>query len=207
MGTADDTFLSRWSRRKAQVRVAAVPPEPASDGAALAVPTPVAPVAPVAVSVEGSAAASPAGEPPPTLEDVARLTGDSHYGRFVQPDVDPAVKNAALKRLFTEPQFNVMDGLDTYIDDYGKPDPLPVGMLRQMAQARFLGLFTDEEGEDESAAAARPPDPSVVAASDFEAPVPEPLPNEDTDLRLQPDDAPGCAGTEPGAGPHAGRER
>jgi hypothetical protein len=33
------------------------------------------------------------------------------------------VRNAALKKLFTDPHFNVMDGLDVYIDDYGKPDP------------------------------------------------------------------------------------
>ena len=40
-----------------------------------------------------------------------------------------------------------MDGLDTYIDDYGKPDPLPAGMLRQMAQSQVLGLFDDEPTE------------------------------------------------------------
>ena len=32
-----------------------------------------------------------------------------------------------------------MDGLDTYIDDYGKPDPIPLSMLRQMNQAAVLG--------------------------------------------------------------------
>ena len=30
-----------------------------------------------------------------------------------------------MKKLFSDPHFNVMDGLDTYIDDYGKPDPIP----------------------------------------------------------------------------------
>ena len=38
-----------------------------------------------------------------------------------------------------------MDGLDTYIDDYGKPDPIPPSMLRQMSQSKFLGLFDDED--------------------------------------------------------------
>lgn len=214
MSTPDDSFLSRWSRRKSLVRGGAVPPEPAADAAAVAAPArvapiePVAPLAPVAPTPPAPTieATSPA-EPPPTLDDVARLTRDSHYARFVQADVDPAVKNAALKKLFTEPQFNVMDGLDTYIDDYGKPDPLPASMLRQMAQARFLGLFTDEEEKVEAGAASPSTGTPVAAASNLEAPVCEPLPNEDTDLRLQPDDAPGCAGTEPGPGPHAGRER
>ncbi|WP_309246525.1 DUF3306 domain-containing protein [Ramlibacter montanisoli] len=66
-------------------------------------------------------------EPPPlpTLADTESLTKDSDFTRFVQPGVSPEVKNAAMKKLFADPHFNVMDGLDTYIDDYGKPDPIP----------------------------------------------------------------------------------
>ena len=45
-------------------------------------------------------------------------------------DVAPEVRNAAMKKLFADPQFNVMDRLDTYIDDYSLPDPLPASMLR-----------------------------------------------------------------------------
>ena len=70
------------------------------------------------------------------------------------------MKNAALKKLFTDPHFNVMDGLDTYIDDYGKPDPLPAGMLRKMAQSQLLGLFADED----KAEAADGPRPTTAAA-------------------------------------------
>ena len=47
-----------------------------------------------------------------------------------------AGSNAALKKLFSDPHFNVMDGLDTYIDDYGKPDPIPPSMLRAHSQNR-----------------------------------------------------------------------
>jgi hypothetical protein len=68
--------------------------------------------------------------------------------------VTPEVKNAALKTLFTDPHFNLMDGLDTYIDDYGKPDPLPAGMLRKMLQSQALGLFDDEKTADAASAAA-----------------------------------------------------
>ncbi len=60
------------------------------------------------------------------------------------PGVDAQVKNAAMKKLFADPHFNVMDGLDTYIDDYGRADPIPKAMLRQMVQARMLGLLDDE---------------------------------------------------------------
>ena len=71
--------------------------------------------------------------------DVRLLAASSRRG------VDAACSNAALKKLFSDPHFNVMDGLDTYIDDYSKPDPIPPSMLRQMAQSAFLGLFDDED--------------------------------------------------------------
>src|SRR5207302_631840 len=83
-------------------------------------------------------------EAPPTLADVARLTRDSDFSRLVGADVDASVSNAALKKLFSDPHFNVMDGLDTYIDDYGRPDPIPPSMLRALNQAASLGLFDSE---------------------------------------------------------------
>ena len=76
--------------------------------------------------VEAEAKPAP---PPVTMDDVTALTGDSDFRRFVRHDVDGPVRNAALKKLFTDPHYNVMDGLDTYIDDYNRPDPLPASML------------------------------------------------------------------------------
>ena len=204
MSDDDAGFLSRWSRRKVQVREGvAVPPRPPQV-------EPAPPIAPVdtrppdvpaprvdnaTVAPEPDAERAPTG---PTLADVAQLTRESDYARFVAPGVDGDVRNAALKKLFGDPHFNVMDGLDIYIDDYGRPDPLPAGMLRQMAQAHVLGLFTDEEAKDD----APPPAAAADAPPHTESPA-----NEDTDLRLQPDDAAGRRGAEPGAGPDDGRER
>jgi len=164
-------FFSRWSQRKAQQR------QPSAAELPTVVSEPVA--EPAATGDEPSA-------PAPTLADVAALHKDSDYTRFLAPDVDGGVKNAALKKLFSDPHFNVMDGLDTYIDDYGLPDPLPAGMLRQMAQSQFLGLFQDEKVQADS----------LEAAAD----------DENADLRLQPDGATGCAGPEPGPGEDPGRE-
>ena len=106
------------------------------------------------------------------------------------PDVDEGVKRAAMKKLFADPHFNVMDGLDTYIDDYGKPDPIPASMLRQMVQSHALGLFDDEKDPaqavpDGAPAPSLPPSPSTEALA---APAPT---DEDPALRLQPDDAAG----------------
>jgi len=42
-----------------------------------------------------------------------------------------------------------MDGLDIYIDDYSKPDPLPAGMLQRMAQSQMLKLFSGQKDGDQ----------------------------------------------------------
>lgn len=196
MASEDGGFLSRWARRKAQVREGLAPesppPLPAPVEAPVISPAPRGAEAPVVAEAEQPAAAEPA----PTLDDVATLTAESDFRRFVGHDVDPTVKNAALKKLFTDPHYNVMDGLDIYIDDYGKPDPLPEGMLRQMVQSQFLGLFDDEKKTDE------PPAEAVAAApTDL---MEEPS-DEDADLRLQPHHAADAG--EPGAGePGAGED-
>jgi hypothetical protein len=198
-GKVDDSergFLSRWSQRKALVREgAAVEPEAprplaAALPEALPVPAPAAEQPPQPLPADEPATLPPPPAPPPalTLDDVAQLARDSNYAPFVARSVDPAVKNAALKKLFTDPQFNVMDGLDTYIDDYNKPDPLPAGMLRQMVQSKLLGLFDDEETDKDQPAPGLPPH------------------DEDADLQLQPDDPAGRdepAPAEPGAGEDA----
>jgi Protein of unknown function (DUF3306) len=182
---ADDSFLSRWSRRKAAVQEGkAVPAQPPS--AIQVVParpetTPVRaePVQPV------PAADTP---PPPTLDDVAALTKDSDFSRFVARDTDPTVRNAAMKKLFaSDPHFNTMDGLDVYIDDYNKFEPIPRNLMRQLVNARAMGLLDDELPEQP---AAHNPAPAATAAPTTIEP------DEDPDLQLQPHDAAGC----PGAG-------
>jgi hypothetical protein len=221
-------FLSRWSRRKVQLRQGVVVGEPAAAPQALVQPVLVPPgPAPRQAAGSGDAsgtpapaptAAEPATEPAPTLADVAALTAESDYSRFVAPGVEGGVKNAALKKLFTDPHFNIMDGLDTYIDDYGQPDPLPAGMLRQMAQSHALGLFADDPppaaaGETQSTAAALPADgppadslpPSPATAWPHPPTPPSPTPDEDAALRLQPHDAAGPAGPGAGTEPHTGR--
>ncbi|WP_421885605.1 DUF3306 domain-containing protein [Methylibium sp.] len=224
MSEADDGFLSRWSRRKAAVKGGRPPPDE---------PLPAAPVA--VVEAPAVVPASPADpvvdaptEPLPTLDDVAALRAGDEVSRFVAHGVDEDVKRAAVKKLFTDPHYNVMDGLDIYIDDYSQPDPIPMAMLRQLNQAKFMGLFAAEEAAEAQAEAeaqaraaaqatatsAHPADAAPVAdaspptfppAEDAGAPAPAVAavphaPNEDPDLQLQPDDAAG----RPGAATRAG---
>ncbi|WP_374367174.1 DUF3306 domain-containing protein [Piscinibacter sp.] len=185
-----DGFFARWSRRKVQQREQHEMPGPEAP-----LPAPVAPPAAAPAAVVDAAPEPTPAEAPPTLEEAAALTPASDFTRFVARDVAPEVKNAALKKLFADPQFNLMDGLDIYIDDYGKPDPLPEGMLRQLAQSQFLGLFDDDEKK---------------SGANASAPTLEAPPDEDADLRLQSHDAADAAepgAGEPGAGEDAAGER
>ncbi|MBC7609458.1 MAG: DUF3306 domain-containing protein [Polaromonas sp.] len=139
-------FLGRWARRKTDVLQGKPIDEPAAQS------LPVHGVAPATASVVNTPAealaAQPvaATEPPPlSLEDVKLLTKDSDFKPFMAQNVGSDVRNAAMKKLFADPHFNVMDGLDIYIDDYSKSDPIPEEMLRQMTSSKFLKLFDDEE--------------------------------------------------------------
>lgn len=145
MSDGDSSFLSRWSRRKAAVREGKpVPEEQVQPPAVLPSSTATSPDVAAAVPTP---AASPV--PMPTLADVAVLRPGDNIARFVAQGVDESVKRAALKTLFADPHFNVMDGLDTYIDDYSKPDPIPPEILRKLRQSETLGLFDPvEEAED-----------------------------------------------------------
>jgi len=232
MSDHDDGFLSRWARRKGQARqglpVDPAPPVPAETPAL----TPASAPAPAETpSPAPTLQAQPAAAPMPTLDDVAALGMDANYTRFVARGVDEDVKRAALKKLFAEPQFNVMDGLDIYIDDYGVPDPLPAGMLRQMNQAWDLGLFGAEERPGEvvlgaaSGAGTTQASDNLPPADDAhplvqEAPRLSPEPtdsgssthlntqapiHEDPDLQLQPNHATGRSGAESRAEPPPGR--
>jgi hypothetical protein len=192
-------FLSRWSKRKLDVK----------EGKEVeAEPLPAAAVEPPlqATAVPPSLPDQPPEPPPPlTLEDVQALTPESDFSRFAASDVAPEVKNAAMKKLFADPRYNVMDRLDVYIDDYSKPDPIPQAMLRQLVSAKFLGLF-DQEDKEEAEAAARqardvadnPTTQSVAQSQSTSPAVPEPPDHADPDLRLQQDDA--APGEDPGRG-------
>jgi hypothetical protein len=123
-----DGFLNRWSKRKAG-KQDALEEQPKE-----AVQTP----APISTNEEA--------KPPVSLEDVEKIDRfDPDFSAFMKSDVDPAVQQAAMKKMFTDPHFNVMDGLDIYIGDYSKPDPLPPGMLERMVQSDMLNLFRKTE--------------------------------------------------------------
>ena len=144
-----DHFFSRWSRRKQGLETTEPVPPKTENSTAAAVGAkadhlPAPSSAPLAAGA-GSSTAAPdqaAERPPlPTLEDARALTPSTDFQPFMQQGVAADVRNTAVKKLFTDPHFNVMDGLDIYIGDYNTPDPLPPGMLQKMVGAQFLNLF------------------------------------------------------------------
>ncbi|MFP5466673.1 MAG: DUF3306 domain-containing protein [Gammaproteobacteria bacterium] len=196
MSAEDGGFLSRWSRRKALVRSGQdLPPEPPSEAAVAALPVqaPTGPQPEHGGAPESAASGEP--EPPaPTLEDVADLTPQSDFKPFLARHVPPDVRNAAVRKLFADPHFNVMDGLDIYIDDYTKTEPIPAAMLAKMVGAQFLKLVDDPAAPTTPVQTSPSPAPALAPELSEE-------PHDDhPDLQLQPDDAPGPQGPGTGTG-------
>src|SRR5262245_20094143 len=128
--TPEGFSLRRWSRRKLEaVRESEAKESPGA--------VPPAPEPPAAVTVQADAAPPPDAVPP-ELPPVESLTAESDFTAFMHPKVDEGLRRQALKKLFSDPRFNVMDGLDVYIDDYTKPDPIPPSVLERLAQSGFV---------------------------------------------------------------------
>lgn len=77
-------------------------------------------------------------EAPPVLPPLDQLTLESDFRQFFHPKVSEELRRAALKKLFSDPHFNTMDGLDVYIEDYSKFEPLPAEMLAALRQAQDI---------------------------------------------------------------------
>lgn len=139
-------FLSRWSQRKQQAR-----------------------------QEESSPPAKPqsAEQAPPVLPSVESLNKDSDFTGFMHAKVDEKLRRAALKKLFTDPHFNVMDGLDVYVDDYSITEPIPAEMMAQLRHAQAILMASAdrrrEAAEAEAAEAAKREASTAVPAQELEA--------------------------------------
>lgn len=141
--------LRRWSRRKLdaarngegslQAPASDVQAPPRADRAATVATTGAeavrAPRTPPAVA-HGAETATRV--PEVALPPVESLTFDSDFTAFMRPGVDADLRRSAVRKLVRDPRFNVMDGLDVYIDDYSKPSPLEPELARTLMQARYI---------------------------------------------------------------------
>ena len=177
--------LSRWSRRKLEASAEAATPAPAAPANVMA----------------GAPASAPPAVPAAALElpSVDSLNFDSDFAAFLRPEVDEKLKRAALKQLFRDARFNVMDGLDVYIDDYTKADPIEPGVLKQMLE-RFSAVSSTTASPAEEAArleaSAATPSAATPAADALPAP---PLPA----ASAEPDSAATGGSAEESSAPHS----
>jgi hypothetical protein len=115
---------------------------------------------------------SAATDPAPKLPSVDSLTFESDFKDFMHAKVEESVKRAALKKLFADPRFNVIDFMDVYIDDYTNLEGIPPDMLARLEHSRSTLFGREEEKKDESKDEA-PQDPQLA-----QAPAPAEAPQE-----------------------------
>jgi len=115
-----------------------------------------------------------ADEPPP-LPPLEELGADSDYSGFMHPKVDPDLRRAALKKLFSSERFQSMDGLDVYVGDYSNPEPLAAGVAAMLRHASTVLA----QGDTQAPAEGAPPEAGVIdrtvseGAASPEPPVPD----------------------------------
>jgi hypothetical protein len=202
--TPDEPFLSRWARLKKESRErppgqdAVAPPGPAEE-APRAAEADAAPDGAAAPVEDASQDVEPA---VPELPSLDSLTEESDFAPFMHSSVDPALRRSALRKMFRNPKYAIVDPLDPYRADYGAftalGDTITSDMkfhaerllraeLEKAAEAaERAGTAAAEdpaaapvEGAEEPVAAAAP----AAAEGETEAPDDSTIPTEDGDER------------------------
>jgi hypothetical protein len=124
-----EDFLRRWSRLKHENERAAEKP------------------------AEKPVENKEADAPPAPLPPVDKLTPESDFTGFMQPKVEDNLRRAALKKLFSDPHFNIPDPFEPYSRDWNIADPIPPEMLATLNQAKVLLFDKQHEPKKEQAEA------------------------------------------------------
>lgn len=82
--------------------------------------------------------------PAPALPPVESLTPESDFSGFMHPKVQDALRRVALKKLFSDPHFNVADPYEAYSGDWTGGEAISEEMLATLNQAKQV-LFREEE--------------------------------------------------------------
>lgn len=171
---ADEGFLRRWSRRKAEAQSAATAPIEDSEERPEGAP----------VGLEQSAEPEkPALIDPKDLPAIDTLDATSDFTVFMRPGVPLELRNQALRKLWrSDPLLANLDGLLEYGEDYSLPSwpkdairtayKVGRGFVEQISeraehpdQARSTEPAGTPGGEPERIAAAAPPDEAARRAA------------------------------------------
>jgi hypothetical protein len=177
MATENEPFLSRWSRLKheqeRQEKLEKPAEQPPSEQKA---------------------------DEAPQLPPLESLTTESDFAPFMHPKVQDALRRVALKKLFSDPHFNVPDVNEAYSGDWTGGEPIPEEMLKQLEHARVTlfqevkdesALLKEEKAEEkapEEKAAPEAPRLQEARHQEAQAPGPEAEPQED---KREPKNEPG----------------
>jgi len=108
-------------------------------------------------------------KPAPALPPVDKLTPESDFSGFMHPKVEDALRRVALKKLFSDPHFNLPDPYEAYSGDWTVGEPIPEEMLATLNQAQRL-LFSDkkeeEKAKEEATAEEKPKQPDEPGRQD-----------------------------------------
>jgi hypothetical protein len=149
-GPGEESFLGRWSRLKRH------------DEPAVRAEPPPAPVR----AVEPEPAQAPRELTDEDMPDLGTIGEGSDVSPFFSPRVSEELRQAALKRLFRSPRFNIRDGLDDYDEDFrsfhalGDIVTAEMRLQRERAEARLRrelaesGESTGDPAADADASAA-----------------------------------------------------
>lgn len=177
-GEQDENFLSRWSRRKQasrEGRDVAQPPLPADAPVEAgrgreASDTRAEQQRPDAASDPGEALSGDEAEAP-ELPPIDSLTGESDYGPFMRPGVDPALRRLALRKMWQNPKYAVVDDLDPFRADFAAFTPLGDIVTSDMKfhAERLLREQLEKVAEATGASAARPEEGTPAPADEVAA--------------------------------------
>ena len=82
--------------------------------------------------------------PPAAVPPIEKLTPGSDFAAFMNPKVKDELRRLALKKLFSDPHFNLPDPFEAYSGDWTGGEPIPPELMATLNQARSI-LFTEEE--------------------------------------------------------------
>jgi hypothetical protein len=139
-----EEFLARWSRRKLDAGQDK-PDFPGYESAA---------VRPAEPPQEPERELTDADMPP-----VETLDADSDYAPFLSPGVSDDLRQQALRKLFSQPDFNITDGLNDYDEDFTRFAGLGSMVTHEMKR------LLQRELEKDSAKTTADADPATAADS------------------------------------------
>ncbi len=152
-------FFKRWQQRREQVAEQA---EIEAKQATAATPSTAEAEALESASTE-DLDASPTTDAAPepnsetaelSLPDPSQIEQGGSFADFMQPGVDPSVRKQALKSLWSQPQYNQLDGLTDYHYDYSKQQSLDSETAAELTKKLFRHSKQRVEEASEEAALA-----------------------------------------------------